>query len=180
MPFVFGLHAPESASGFVKWISVIITIPREPLFCTHFRAGGRPNGVSGLGTVCSSSRCQHWSPGHMGPGVAREMGSPASLFPPRWVRGNPGRGVPRGSLSPWGLPAWFPDERLWGAVHHLGSRMWFSFFSSCPSGMTHLRLSLWFSQKQKVCLLKCRLTCFFYKFLGITIDFWLRVSKSCV
>ena len=51
-------------------------------------------------------------------------------------------------------------------------------FSSCPSRTAHSHLSLWFSQKPKVCLLKCRLTCFFYKFLGITIDFWLRISKS--
>lgn len=49
---------------------------------------------------------------------------------------------------------------------------------SLPFRATHLHLSLWFSQKLKACLLKCRLTCFFYKFSGITIDFWLRISKS--
>lgn len=149
----------------------------EPLLYAHCTAGTTPAAVPGLGhlsvTLALRTRFLGW------------RGSRS-----RWEGESLLHSCPL--LSPWGaLPLSLfacgilvspPGENLPGAVDTASApgplQYGFRVFASCPSRMTHLHLSLWFSQKRKVCLLKCRLTCFFYKFLGITIDFWLRISKS--
>ena len=77
-----------------------------------------------------------------------------------------------GSEGALRTPARPQSERVPGAVHIASSpgTLPHGFHStSHPSGMSHLSLRL--RQQLPVCLLKCRLACFFYKFLGITIDF---------
>lgn len=125
--------------------------------------------------LCSCPLHIRWFPGLSGSRSGRRSGF--LLHPcPLWEGSQRALGGTAGFCLPGGILA--PRESLAGTFHHLGRCLRLLLLAFCPSRMTHLHLSLWFSQKPKVCLLRCRLTCFFYKFLGITIDFWLRISKS--
>lgn len=102
------------------------------------------------------------APETRGPGRrgSRSGESPAPLPPPEGVRGRPPDPNQASEQEPTRTVGTAPSP---GTPPH-------GFHSEpLPSAVSHL--SLWLRQQLQLCLLKCGLTCLFYKFLGFTIDF---------